>query len=86
MHKKTALGASIVSIVAFIASGVLASKIPGGAVGLYAVAVIAAVVSWVAGLIKTAQLGRWGWFVEVLLLGFLGALIYGIAGPEEKKA
>lgn len=41
-------------------------------------------VAWILGLVKTAQIGRWGWFVAVLLLPALGSLIYGIAGPTER--
>ena len=41
-------------------------------------------VAWILGLVKTAQIGRWGWFVAVLLLPGLGSLIYGIAGPTER--
>ncbi len=44
---------------------------------------IAAFVAWVLGIIKTATLKRWGWFVVVLLLGTLGTLIYGAAGPDQ---
>jgi len=47
---------------------------------------IASLVAWIFGLIRTAQLQRWGWFVAVLLLGSLGALIYGLAGPETSSA
>lgn len=47
---------------------------------------IASLVAWIFGLIRTAQLQRWGWFVAVLLLGSLGALIYGLAGPEISPA
>ncbi len=48
---------------------------------------ILAFVSWIGSLIKTAQLGRWGWFVSVLLLSWLliPYLIYIFAGPEAPK-
>jgi hypothetical protein len=41
---------------------------------------------WILGLIRTAQLGRWGWFVAVLLISPLGSLLYGLAGPTQRKA
>ena len=50
----------------------------------YIVGGLCAFVAWILGLIKTAQIGRWGWFVLVLLISPLGSLIYGIAGPTER--
>lgn len=47
---------------------------------------VAGFIAWIMGLVKTAQIGRWGWFVAVLLLGMLGTLIYGLAGPTERAA
>ncbi|HEX8036833.1 MAG TPA: hypothetical protein VF510_23445 [Ktedonobacterales bacterium] len=44
---------------------------------------IATAVAWILGIIKTATLKRWGWFVVVLLLSPLGSLIYGAAGPDQ---
>jgi hypothetical protein len=41
-------------------------------------------VAWVLGLIKTATISRWGWFVAVFLLPVLGSLIYGAAGPDQR--
>lgn len=46
---------------------------------------IGSFVAWLFGLIKTAQLRRWGWFVAILLLSPLASLIYGIAGPDYRK-
>jgi hypothetical protein len=43
-------------------------------------------VAWILGLIKTAQVKAWGWFVAVLLVSPLGSLIYGIAGPDQAPA
>ena len=60
----------------------------GGAVDigfvLYLGGVLAAVVAWIIGLIRTAQIRRWGWFAAVLLLPALGSLLYGLAGPTTK--
>ncbi len=42
--------------------------------------------AWIMGLIKTAQVKAWGWFVAVLLVSPLGSLIYGIAGPDQAPA
>lgn len=54
------------------------------AILLYIVGGLCAFVGWILGLVKTAQIGRWGWFVLVLLISPLGSLIYGIAGPTER--
>jgi hypothetical protein len=58
----------------------------GSAVGigfvLYLGGVLAAILAWILGLIKTAQIRRWGWFAAVLLLPALGSLLYGLAGPN----
>jgi hypothetical protein len=51
---------------------------------LYLGGVIAAIVAWVMGLIKTARIRRWGWFAAVLLLPVLGSLLYGVAGPTTR--
>lgn len=37
--------------------------------------------AWVGALVKMAQWKRWGWFVFLLLLNYMGMLIYIIAGP-----
>jgi hypothetical protein len=54
--------------------------------GVLILAGILGLIGWIGGLIKTAQISAWGWFVAVLILGSLGALIYGIAGPETRAA
>jgi hypothetical protein len=45
---------------------------------------LAALVAWVMGLIKTASIGRWGWFVVVFLMSPLGALLHGLLGPTSR--
>jgi hypothetical protein len=51
---------------------------------LYFLGGLMAFVAWIMGIIATARIGRWGWFVLVLLISPLGSLIYGIAGPTER--
>jgi hypothetical protein len=58
----------------------------GIALLVYLLGAVAAVIAWIMGLVKTAQIGRWGWFVAVLLISPLGSLIYGLAGPTERGA
>ncbi len=57
----------------------------GAAIGilLLVLGLLSTGVAWIMGLIKTAQLKAWGWFVAVLLVPPLGSLIYGIAGPDQ---
>ncbi len=58
-----------------------------GIAGLvYLLGIVASLIAWIMGLVKTAQIGRWGWFVAVLLISPLGSLLYGLAGPEERAA
>lgn len=51
---------------------------------LYLAGVLAALLAWIVGLIRTAQLRRWGWFVVVLFISPLGSLLYGVAGPSTR--
>ena len=46
-------------------------------------------VAWIGALIRTAVLGRWGWFLALLVLGLLGLvvivmLVYVLGGPDER--
>jgi hypothetical protein len=52
---------------------------------LYLSGVIAAIFAWIVGLITTARIRRWGWFVVVLILPVLGSLLYGLIGPATKS-
>lgn len=47
---------------------------------------ICSLIAWIGGLIKTAQIGAWVWFVLILLFTPLATLIYGFAGPETRAA
>ena len=49
---------------------------------LYVIGGIINLVAWVGALVKTAQLGRWGWFICLLLFSGITMLIYIFAGPE----
>jgi hypothetical protein len=46
---------------------------------------ICSLIAFIGGLIKTAQIGAWVWFVLILLFTPLATLIYGIAGPETRQ-
>jgi asparagine N-glycosylation enzyme membrane subunit Stt3 len=51
--------------------------------GLAAVIVagLLVLISWIGALVRTAQLGRWGWFVCLIVLSGITLLIYVFAGP-----
>jgi hypothetical protein len=53
-------------------------------IALYLGGLLAALIAWILGLAKTAQMKRWGWFVAVLLTPPLGTLLYGLAGPSTR--
>ncbi|HET8840329.1 MAG TPA: hypothetical protein VFN35_02635 [Ktedonobacteraceae bacterium] len=48
---------------------------------LFAIGGLLALIAWVGALVRTAQLGRWGWFVCLLLFNGITMLIYIFAGP-----
>jgi hypothetical protein len=54
----------------------------GGVLSLFVVGCVSGGAAWVLGMMQAARLSRWDWFVEVLALGPLGALIFGLAGPS----
>lgn len=41
-------------------------------------------ITWITGLIKTAKMKRWGWFVALLLLTPITSLLFGLIGPEDQ--
>lgn len=53
----------------------------GAGIVLYVVSGILAAIAWIGALVKTARLGRWGWFVCLLLLSGITMLIYIFGGP-----
>jgi hypothetical protein len=62
----------------------LSSAMFGGTLALFLLGCVLGVAAWLMGLMATARLGRWDWFIAVLALGPLGALIYGFGGPTER--
>src|SRR5712691_512228 len=43
-------------------------------------------IAYVGALVKTAMLGRWGWFICLLLISGITMLVYIFAGPETRPA
>src|SRR5438270_3766207 len=54
----------------------------GISIFLYIIGGIINLIAWVGALVKTAQLGRWGWFICLLLFSGITMLIYIFAGPQ----
>lgn len=51
---------------------------------LYLAGVALALLAWLLGLVKTAHIRRWFWFIVVFLLSPLGSLLYGVMGPSSR--
>jgi hypothetical protein len=43
-------------------------------------------IAYIGALVKTAMLGRWGWFICLLLISGITMLVYIFAGPETRPA
>jgi hypothetical protein len=68
------------------ATGCLASGSRAATIGLvlYLAGVVAALLAWLLGLVKTAQIRRWVWFVVIFLFSPLASLLYGVVGPSSR--
>jgi hypothetical protein len=56
----------------------------GISVVFFVVGGILGFIAYIGALIKTAMLGRWGWFVCLLLISGITMLVYIFAGPETR--
>lgn len=86
MNKQTLLYTSIAAIVLLIVGSAVANSHYTVGLGAEGLGSIAALVVWIGGMIKMAQLKRWGWFVGILIFSPLAPLLYGIFGPEAPRA
>jgi hypothetical protein len=75
------LAGCVVLAVAIVGHVNLSSIVLTGMCALFALSLALGFAAWLLGLMKTARIGRWDWFITVLILGMPGALIYGIGGP-----
>ncbi len=68
------------------AAGCLTSGSQAATIGLvlYLAGVFAALLAWLLGLVKTASVRRWAWFIVIFLLSPLGSLLYGVVGPTSR--
>jgi len=65
----------------FVAADMNNSMLTGLGALLVALGSLLAFIAWLGALIKTARLGRWGWFVFLLIFSGITMLIYIFAGP-----
>ncbi len=84
-------GALALIVLGILAPGIslaLTSNIPQavlliGAI-LFLLGCLVGLAGWVSGLIKTAAIGQWGWFVTIVVFNVVGRLAYALRGPETR--
>jgi len=87
-----ALIAAILLSVALVTSGHAGMPLSGSpfvlllSVLLAVLAFILGTIAWIAALVQTARLRRWGWFVALVLLLDLPMIGYLFVGPETLRA
>lgn len=54
--------------------------IAGGAI--FFAGCVLSLIAWIGALARTAQLGRWAWFVCLIIIPFIGLLCYIFVGPK----
>jgi hypothetical protein len=67
------------------------SAVYAAGLALVGIGTLIELVSWIMALISVAMLGRWGWFLALLVLGLIGLLlivmiIYSFVGPVQSRA
>jgi hypothetical protein len=93
MNKRALLIVSASSVLAFALSIVvivvasaarlnLSSGIFMAILALFGLGLISGAVAWMLGLMQTARCRQWEWFVEILALGPVGALIFAGFGQQ----
>jgi hypothetical protein len=81
-----ASAASLVAII-MIAPGESPSAPSGGFVLFiftYSISLIILSACYIYGLVKAAQLRRWGWFIANLIGTVVGLLLFALRGPTDK--
>lgn len=83
LTKQTVLIVAAVGIALLILGILLAGSTHSAIAGIiFWVGLVVSFVGWILGIVKTAMIQSWGWLVVCIIFGALGALIYGIFGPE----
>ncbi len=68
----------------FVATDMANSGLTALGALLFLIAGLLSLIAWIGALIKTARLGRWGWFICLLLFSGISLLIYIFAGPTAR--
>jgi hypothetical protein len=71
------LGVLVPGISLALTSNIPAAFLTAGTVVLV-LGCLAGAAAWMTGLIHTAAVGRWGWFVAILIFSLPGSLAYGL--------
>jgi hypothetical protein len=75
------LSALVASGHLFVAADMSNSLLTALGALLVSVGSLLTLIAWIGALIRTAVLGRWGWFIFLLLFNGITLLIYIFAGP-----
>lgn len=88
MSKKTIRNAAAIGLATLILGIILllASGANFLSILLLIVCFVSGAIAYFGALIKVAQLRKINWFVGVLLTGVLGALLFGLFGPEQRTS
>ena len=67
------------------------SSVYAAGVALAGIGGLIVAISWILALISVAILGRWGWFIVMLILGLIGLMlimmiIYSFVGPTAHRS
>lgn len=65
----------------FVAADMNNAMLTGIGALLVGIGNLVALIAWIGALVWTARLGRWGWFVVLLIFNGVAMLIYIFAGP-----
>ncbi len=68
----------------FIAGDMSNSMLTGLGALIVLLGLLLTLIAWIGALIKTARLGRWGWFICLILFSGITLLIYIFAGPTTR--
>jgi hypothetical protein len=79
------MGALILVVSLVLTSNIPQSVLLVGAT-FFLLGCLAGLAAWVSGLIKTAAIGEWGWFVAIVLFNKVGTLAHALRGPETRMA
>ena len=101
MSRATVRKVFVTGLVVWVVGGILVlltmkggqasnSSIYTAGLALLGIGGVIEVVSWIMAMISSIILGRWGWFIVLLILGLIGLLliimiIYSILGPTQPR-